>query len=230
MTNDRQRAELARDPEATGGETLSTAAIAGTGLSPADAATDENQVWPPRGEAPGGEAPRGEAPGTDPAAGDVRAERAAPEAAATGVSAGPETAGTSSEREAPRAPAEPAAGSREAAAVETSAGRVPAQEPSREPDAADDSQEASPLFGEDATARYRQRWSAVQTDFVDDPRRAVQQADELVAELMQALAQTFSDERARLEGQWDTGGEASTEDLRVALRRYRSFFSRLLTF
>jgi len=202
MTNDRQRAQLARDPESTGGETLSTAAIAGTSLSPADAATDENQVWPPRDEAPR----------TDPAAGAVRTERAGSEPAATRMTAGPEAAET-----------------RQAGAVETTAGREPEREPEREPDTADDPREASPLFGEEAAARYRQRWSAVQTDFVDDPRRAVQQADELVAELMQALAQTFSDERARLEGQWDSGGEASTEDLRVALRRYRSFFSRLLT-
>lgn len=93
-----------------------------------------------------------------------------------------------------------------------------------------DGDEPAPLFSEDASGRYRERWRAVQTDFVDDPRRAVKQADELVAELMQALARTFADERAALEGQWDTGGDVSTEELRVALQRYRSFFSRLLAF
>jgi hypothetical protein len=65
--------------------------------------------------------------------------------------------------------------------------------------------------------------------FVDEPRRAVEQADALVADLMQRLASVFSDERKSLEGQWDRGDDVSTEDLRVALQRYRSFFDRLLS-
>jgi hypothetical protein len=87
----------------------------------------------------------------------------------------------------------------------------------------------APLFDPAATEQYQARWRDVQTDFVDDPRAAVSQADQLVAELMQALASTFTDERAALEGQWDTGTDVSTEELRIAMRRYRSFFSRLLT-
>ena len=79
------------------------------------------------------------------------------------------------------------------------------------------------------TQRYQARWREVQTDFVDDPRGAVRQADQLVAELMQALASTFTEEREALEGRWDTGADVSTEELRIAIRRYRSFFSRLLT-
>jgi hypothetical protein len=85
-----------------------------------------------------------------------------------------------------------------------------------------------PLFASNLAEDYRARWAAVQISFVDDPRRAVQHGDELVAQVMKSLAETFSDERARLESQLSETGEASTETLRVALRRYRSFFERLL--
>lgn len=80
----------------------------------------------------------------------------------------------------------------------------------------------------DATA-LRERWREVQAAFVDEPRRAVEEADALVADLMQRLAQTFASERSSLEAQWDRSGDVSTEDLRVALQRYRSFFDRLLS-
>jgi len=63
---------------------------------------------------------------------------------------------------------------------------------------------------------------------VDEPRRSVEQADALVAEVIKRLANSFAEERSKLEGQWGRGGDVSTEDLRVALRRYRSFFDRLL--
>ncbi|MEU9343641.1 hypothetical protein AB0D74_20775 [Streptomyces sp. NPDC048278] len=76
---------------------------------------------------------------------------------------------------------------------------------------------------------FRQRWSKVQTAFVDDPRNAVQDADSLVAGVMQTLAATFDEHKKELEGQWNQGGEADTEALRTALRHYRSFFNRLLT-
>jgi inorganic triphosphatase YgiF len=76
---------------------------------------------------------------------------------------------------------------------------------------------------------FRSRWSAIQTAFVDEPRKTVEQADELVAEIMQRLAQSFSDQRSNLERQWERSDQISTEDLRLALRRYRSFFDRLLS-
>jgi hypothetical protein len=85
-----------------------------------------------------------------------------------------------------------------------------------------------PLLGEDDAGRFRERWHAVQTSFVDEPRTSVEQADGLVAELMQRLAETFAEERGQLEAQWSRGEDVSTEDLRVALQRYRSFFERLL--
>jgi hypothetical protein len=84
------------------------------------------------------------------------------------------------------------------------------------------------LLADEELDGFRGRWDAVQVGFVDEPRGSVQQADALVAELMQRLAQTFSDERTSLESQWEQGADVSTEDLRVALQRYRSFFDRLL--
>jgi hypothetical protein len=86
-----------------------------------------------------------------------------------------------------------------------------------------------PLFSADLADEYRARWTAVQGSFVDDPREAVQQGDELVAQVMKSLAESFAHERDALENQLSGGGEASTEMLRVALRRYRSFFERLLS-
>jgi hypothetical protein len=90
-------------------------------------------------------------------------------------------------------------------------------------------EQAAPLFSPSQADNLRSRWDSVQAGFVDEPRKAVQEADALVAEAMRHLAETFSDERAKLEGQWDRGDDVSTEDLRIALRRYRSFFQRLLS-
>jgi hypothetical protein len=87
----------------------------------------------------------------------------------------------------------------------------------------------TPLFTADAAESLRSRWQDIQTSFVDEPRRAVEQADSLVAEVMQQLAKTFADERSELERQADHGKDISTEDLRMALRHYRSFFDRLLS-
>jgi hypothetical protein len=88
---------------------------------------------------------------------------------------------------------------------------------------------STPLFEQSALQDFRSRWGAIQTGFVDNPGGAVKQADELVAAVMQRLAEVFAGERANLEQQWAKGDDVSTEDLRVALRRYRSFFDRLLS-
>ena len=90
-------------------------------------------------------------------------------------------------------------------------------------------QETGPLFSGSEANDLRGKWDAIQVGFVDEPRRAVEQADSLVAGTMKRLAEIFADERNKLEGQWDKGENVSTEDLRLALRRYRSFFSRLLS-
>jgi hypothetical protein len=88
--------------------------------------------------------------------------------------------------------------------------------------------EPQPLLPQDFTGDLRSRWDNIQTGFVDEPRKAVQQADELVAQAIKRLAETFANERNNLEGQWDRGDNVSTEDLRIALQKYRSFFQRLL--
>ena len=87
---------------------------------------------------------------------------------------------------------------------------------------------ATLLFDSGDAERYRSRWTEIQTGFVDDPRHTVEQADGLVAEVMKRLAEVFADERSGLEQQWSRGEDVDTESLRVALRRYRSFFDRLL--
>lgn len=87
----------------------------------------------------------------------------------------------------------------------------------------------APLFAGNDAAEYQAEWRALQGDFVDDPRDAVQRADELVAEVMQSLATTFAEHKRSLEEQWQRGDEVQTEELRQALKRYRSFFDRLLS-
>jgi len=85
------------------------------------------------------------------------------------------------------------------------------------------------LFKPEDAEAMRSHWSEAQAAFVDDPRQAVQRADELVAEVIKRLADTFADERSKLEQQWSSGEDVSTEDLRMALQRYRLFFDRLLS-
>ena len=85
-----------------------------------------------------------------------------------------------------------------------------------------------PLLAAEDAEGFRARWTDIQAGFVDAPRRAVEQADALVAELMQHLAKTFADERGRLERHWDRGDDVPTDNLRDAFQRYRSFFERLL--
>jgi len=88
--------------------------------------------------------------------------------------------------------------------------------------------EPMPLFSESELGDFGSQWSKVQTGFVDEPRQTVEDADKLVAAVMQRLAEGFANERSGLEKQWDSGDNVSTEDLRLALQRYRSFFDRLL--
>lgn len=86
------------------------------------------------------------------------------------------------------------------------------------------------LFAEDETQRFRSKWTDIQAEFVDEPKKSVEKADHLVAETIKRLAEIFAEERNKLEHEWSRGEDrVSTEDLRVALRRYRSFFDRLLS-
>ena len=91
-----------------------------------------------------------------------------------------------------------------------------------------DAEAAGPLLPADEAGRFDDQWRSVQASFVDRPREAVEQADRLVADLMQRLATEFNDTRAGLERPWERSDDVSTEDLRVAMTRYRSFFERLL--
>ena len=86
-----------------------------------------------------------------------------------------------------------------------------------------------PLFEDEAARKFRSRWQVIQGKFVDDPRDSVKQADDLVADIIKSVTMSFADRRIGLEKQWNSGENISTEDMRVALKRYRSFFERLLT-
>jgi hypothetical protein len=86
-----------------------------------------------------------------------------------------------------------------------------------------------PLLQPEFVQDLRKRWDSVQAGFVDEPRTAVRQADELVASAIKRLAESFSDARNNLEGQWTRGDEPNTEDLRVALKKYRTLFQKLMS-
>jgi hypothetical protein len=85
------------------------------------------------------------------------------------------------------------------------------------------------LFPQGESESFRSRWHDVQSRFVDEPRHAVEEADQLVAAVISRLAEVFAGERDVLEHEWSKGQDVSTEELRQALRRYRSFFDRLLS-
>lgn len=89
--------------------------------------------------------------------------------------------------------------------------------------------ELVPLFEEESAEKFRTRWLAIQSKFVDDPSESVKQADTLVADVIEGITSNFANRRGTLEQQWRGGGTTSTEDLRIALKQYRSFFNRLLS-
>ena len=106
--------------------------------------------------------------------------------------------------------------------------KTPTREGRREPSPIAEDRRIA-MFAADEAEGYRARWDGVQTGFVDEPRHAVEEADALVAQVIKRLSEVFADERTRLEQQWGKGEQASTEDLRLAFRKYRSFFERLLS-
>ena len=108
------------------------------------------------------------------------------------------------------------------------ADRTPEIQTAREAVTSPDEPRQGELFHEDEANGFRSRWEAIQTGFVDEPRAAVEEADSLVAQVTTRVAQIFAEERTGLEARWDRGETVSTEDLRIALKRYRSFFDRLL--
>jgi hypothetical protein len=117
---------------------------------------------------------------------------------------------------------------RSEAATNEQTRREPAARPMQEAAMQGEAEPLAALFPPEMAQDFRARWDEVQIGFVDDPKQAVRKADELVAQVMKSLAQKFADERTKFESQFDEQGSASTENLRVALRGYRSFFQRLL--
>ncbi len=90
-------------------------------------------------------------------------------------------------------------------------------------------QELDPLFDKKEAENFRTHWMEIQTKFVDSPQESVREADELLANMLKSVTTGFHDRRTSLEKQWNNGNNVSTEDLRMALKRYRSFFDRLLS-
>ena len=116
--------------------------------------------------------------------------------------------------------------SRPDAAAPASQTRTPSRADRVAPDAAESN---TPLFVQNEADGLRAKWNDIQAGFVDQPRSAVERADTLVADVMKRLAESFARERDTLDHQWDHGDNVTTEDLRLVLRRYRSFFDRLLS-
>jgi hypothetical protein len=132
-------------------------------------------------------------------------------------------------------PAEPMPGDVQTETAETNVAPTDPEPASRVEDSVASSGSAQPtgsseqiLFADGELSGFHSRWSEVQAAFVDDPRDCVQKADGLVADVVDQLTAGFAKARSRLEEQWDRGEEVSTEDLRIALKRYREFFERLL--
>ena len=96
------------------------------------------------------------------------------------------------------------------------------------PDIGMNARSSASLLNHEESEHFRTRWNEIQGKFVDDPRSAVEQADELVSEVIELITQMFANEHRSLEGQWNQGNDVSTEDLRIALQRYRSFFNSLV--
>jgi len=86
----------------------------------------------------------------------------------------------------------------------------------------------APLFEDNEAEQFRTQWLEIQSRFVDDPSISVKDADDLVADVIKNITRSFADKRISLESQWKSG-DVSTEDLRMAMKRYRSFFNRLLS-
>lgn len=112
--------------------------------------------------------------------------------------------------------------------AESTRGEAARQDEARSDTAHDDSVEGGSLIAHDRSVDYRSRWEVVKGDFIDEPRKAVTDADALVGEILDHLSETFREQRQTLEQQW-ADDESTTEDLRIALRRYRTFFDRLLS-
>ncbi len=221
------------DPAASRSDTGATTEPVAHGSAPEGAPlqiVDQTQV--PDAQAAAAPAPR-DAEATDRAETDsgrapLDAQGTPAPADAYGSPAAADADMTSAPTEMDRAPAPADA---QGTSTQSATGSAPAAAPSAASTPSADAQTASnePLLAADSSAAFQRRWEEVQTRFVDDPQGAVEDADRLVANVMQQLAEGFAQEREGLEAQWGRGEDISTEDLRVAMQRYRSFFQRLLS-
>ena len=89
--------------------------------------------------------------------------------------------------------------------------------------------DGEPYLSPVQVADLQRRWGAVQAGFVDDPRRAVEGADDIVAEVVGALQAAIDDRRRELAEPWRDHADASTDALLVAFQSYRSVFERVLS-
>jgi hypothetical protein len=86
-----------------------------------------------------------------------------------------------------------------------------------------------PLLPKSEVDQFQSRWQSIQAGFVDEPRKTLEEADKFCASVTERISHLYSDERGKMEGTWRRGDHVSTEDLRMALQRYRAFFSRLMS-
>ena len=84
------------------------------------------------------------------------------------------------------------------------------------------------FFDREESENFNQQWMEIQGKFVDEPRIAVQKADDLISDMIKQITTMFDKEMDTLETQWNQGDEVSTEDLRMTFQHYRSFFHRLV--
>lgn len=168
--------------------------------------------------------PHGQPEGTSPT-GSVETSTEAPASATENT--GSSTGTTES---APEVVAAPAEGTQRSPDVPDASGEEqhPSAEAAQPSTENADTSAGQTLFADDELSVLRLRWDEVQSGFVDDPRDCVQKADGLVSDVVDRITTGFSEARSRLEEQWARGEEGSTEDLRLALKRYREFFQRLL--
>ena len=106
---------------------------------------------------------------------------------------------------------------------------IPAEVRRQEAIDSPDDDRNSPLLPPQRCISLEGEWQAIQARFVDSPRKSVQEADALVTKTIETLANSFGEMRGSLERTWERDKEVSTEELRLALQNYRSFFRRLLS-
>ena len=107
--------------------------------------------------------------------------------------------------------------------VSIDAGRIREQDTQEQELAREGTQAGNP----DSLGEFQVRWSELQTIFVDDPRSAVQRADEVVSQSIQKIYERMNTQRSQLSERWQRNDSTSTEDLRVAFQNYRNFFRSL---